>query len=227
MAGILERFKDIMSANIHAMLDKAEDPEKMIDQYLRNFESDLGTVKAETAAVIAEEKSAQRRLTACEQEIKTMDEYAKKALLAKNEDDARAFLQKPEHLKKELVSYEQSYKLSKANAEKMRLMHDKLNSEIEDLRARRGEIKAKMKVAKAKQQISSTASKIGIGNSASMFEAMNEKAQRLIDEADALAELNTPKEDTIDALTLKYSETTETSPEVEDDLARLKKEMGL
>ncbi len=60
-----------------------------------------------------------------------------------------------------------------------------------------------------------------------MFEAMNEKAQRLIDEADALAELNTPKEDTIDALTLKYSETTETSPEVEDDLARLKKEMGL
>ncbi len=83
MAGILERFKDIMSANIHAMLDKAEDPEKMIDQYLRNFESDLGTVKAETAAVIAEEKSAQRRLTACEQEIKTMDEYAKKALLAR------------------------------------------------------------------------------------------------------------------------------------------------
>ncbi|MDD4029160.1 MAG: PspA/IM30 family protein [Caldisericia bacterium] len=227
MAGIIERFKDIMAANIHALLDKAEDPEKMIDQYLRNFERDLGTVKAETAAVIAEEKSAQRRLAECEEEIKTMDSYAKKALLASNEEDARAFLKKKDYLKNELSAYQQSYQIAKTNAEKMRLMHDKLNAEIEDLNARRGEIKAKMKVAKAKQQVSTMTSKIGIGNSASIFEAMNEKAQRLIDEADAMAELNTPKEDTIDALTLKYSESNETNPVVEDDLERLKKELGL
>ena len=49
--GILTRFKDIMSANINALLDKCEDPEKMIDQYMRNLESDLGKVKAETASV--------------------------------------------------------------------------------------------------------------------------------------------------------------------------------
>ena len=48
--GILTRFKDIMSANINALLDKCEDPEKMIDQYMRNLESDLGKVKAETAS---------------------------------------------------------------------------------------------------------------------------------------------------------------------------------
>ena len=41
MAGILNRFKDIMSSNINALLDKVEDPNKMIDQYLRNLESDL------------------------------------------------------------------------------------------------------------------------------------------------------------------------------------------
>ena len=44
MAGIIKRFSDIMSANLNALLDKAEDPEKMIDQYLRNLESDLGKV---------------------------------------------------------------------------------------------------------------------------------------------------------------------------------------
>ena len=43
--GIISRFKDIMSANINALLDKMEDPEKMVDQYLRNLESDLGKVK--------------------------------------------------------------------------------------------------------------------------------------------------------------------------------------
>ena len=62
MAGIITRFKDIMSSNINALLDKAEDPSKMIDQYLRNLESDLGKVKAETASVMAEEKRAKRQL---------------------------------------------------------------------------------------------------------------------------------------------------------------------
>lgn len=46
---ILSRFKDIMASNINALLDKAENPEKMIDQYMRNLQSDLGKVKAETA----------------------------------------------------------------------------------------------------------------------------------------------------------------------------------
>ena len=55
--GILQRFKDIMAANINALLDKAEDPEKMIDQTMRNLTKDLGEVKKETAAVMADERS--------------------------------------------------------------------------------------------------------------------------------------------------------------------------
>ena len=43
---MLQRFKDIMSSNINALLDKAEDPEKMIDQMIRNLQSDLGKVKS-------------------------------------------------------------------------------------------------------------------------------------------------------------------------------------
>ena len=62
MANILKRFTDIMSANINALLDKAEDPAKMVDQYIRDIESDLGNVKAETAAVMAAEKKAKRDL---------------------------------------------------------------------------------------------------------------------------------------------------------------------
>jgi Kef-type K+ transport system membrane component KefB len=48
---ILTRFKDIMASNINALLDKAEDPEKMIDQCLRNLNTDLGKVKS-VAAII-------------------------------------------------------------------------------------------------------------------------------------------------------------------------------
>lgn len=60
--GILTRFKDIMASNVNALFDKCEDPEKMVDQYLRNLENDLASVKAETASVMADEKSAKRKL---------------------------------------------------------------------------------------------------------------------------------------------------------------------
>ena len=51
--GIIQRFKDIMSANINALLDKAEDPVKMVDQYLRNLDEDLAKVKSETPALLS------------------------------------------------------------------------------------------------------------------------------------------------------------------------------
>ena len=59
---MLQRFKDIMSSNINALLDKAEDPEKMIDQMIRNIQSDLGKIKSETATVMAEEARITREV---------------------------------------------------------------------------------------------------------------------------------------------------------------------
>ena len=78
--GILSRFKDIMAANINALLDKAEDPEKMIDQCLRNLTSDLVEVKKETATVMAQEAQAKRELDQCQEQINKMQSYAIKAV---------------------------------------------------------------------------------------------------------------------------------------------------
>ena len=80
--GILSRFKDIMASNINALLDKAEDPEKMIDQTMRNLTADLGKVKEETAAVMADEQRCKRELDECNKEIAEMQAYAEKAVLA-------------------------------------------------------------------------------------------------------------------------------------------------
>ena len=101
MMGILTRFKDIMSSNINALLDRAEDPEKMIDQYLRNLNSDLGKVKSETASIMAEEQRVKRSLDECKSDIDKMQNYAIKALEAGNDDDARKFLEKKASLSNE------------------------------------------------------------------------------------------------------------------------------
>ena len=228
MAGILERFKTIMSSNINALLDKMEDPEKMIDQYLRDMEKDLGSVKAETVAVMAQESAAKRKVAECEDEIKKMESYAKKALQAGNEADARMFLEKKESIRIKLESLEKEKMIAVENSLKMREMHDKLTSDIQKLNAKRNEIKAKIKMAKSAQKINSMTSSTGISGKMDSFNSIEEKVDRMLDEANASIELNSPKKDEVDDLMKKYdSGESESSSAVDEELERLKKEMGL
>ena len=91
---ILKRFTDIMSAKMNALLDKWVDARKMEDQCLRNLNEDLGKVWAKTEAVRAEEIRSKRELAECTQEVNKLLTYAKRAVEAGNDDDARLFLSK-------------------------------------------------------------------------------------------------------------------------------------
>lgn len=225
--GILTRFKDIMSANINALLDKAEDPEKMIDQYLRNMEEDFSSVKSETAAIMAEEKSAKRKLDDCNADIEKMVEYAKKAIAAGNEGEAKQFLTRKGELAEKQVVLQKQYDLAKGNADKMKEMHDKLADDISALKSKRDMLKAKVKVAETQKKISSMGAGISsAGDNMAAFDRMEDKVNRMMDEADAMAELNSGKADSIDELAKKYA-SEETSSAVDDELAALKAQMGM
>ena len=230
MAGILSRFKDIMSSNINALLDKVEDPMKMIDQYLRNLESDLGKVKAETAAVMAEETKSKRELDECIDSINKMQTYAEKALLSGNEADARTFLSKKGELNNKLISLQQTYDMAKENSTKMREMHDKLIKDISQLNTRRDELKAKMADANTQEKLNKVGSSVNgaIGNM-SKFDEMEAKINKKLDTANAMAELNnSQKEENIEDLIAKYdNETKNTSSEIDDELSELKSKLGL
>lgn len=229
MAGIITRFKDIMSSNINALLDKAEDPSKMIDQYLRNLENDLGKVKAETASVMAEERRIKRELNECNEQINKMQNYAEKALLAGNESDAKLFLEKKTQLSKNKESLQQSYDIAEDNAVKMRSMHDKIVKDIGELNARRDQLKAKLAIAKTQERLNQIgASANGVEGNLSAFDKMEDKINRKLDEANAMAELNsTKKENNIEELMSKYDDNKETNSEVDDELENLKKKLGL
>jgi phage shock protein A len=223
--GILSRFKDIMASNINALLDKCEDPEKMIDQYIRNAESDLGKVKSETAAVMAEETRAKRVLDECNADIEKMQSYAVKAVEAGNDEDARQFLTKKKQLEEKKVSLQQAYDLAAGNAAKMRQMHDKLVSDINELNAKRDALKAKLAVAKTQEKMNKLTSKISsAGSSVSDFENLEAKIDKRLDQANAMAELNNTG-DSVDTLAAKY-DTKTAAPDVEDELAALKASLG-
>lgn len=225
MAGIIKRFSDIMSANLNALLDKAEDPEKMIDQYLRNLESDLGKVKAETASVMAEETKCKRELDECNSDIEKMQRYAEKAIVAGNDNDARQFLEKKQQLVSKQTALQQAYDLAHGNAVKMKEMHDKLVSDMGELQSRRDAIRAKVAVAKTQERLNKVGSSVaGVSNNLSAFDRMEEKANRMLDEANAMSELNTTKDDVAD-LAAKYDEDSSNTG-VDDELAALKARLG-
>lgn len=230
MAGILKRFKDIMSANINALLDRAEDPEKMIDQYLRDMENDLQKVKEETASVMAEATRAKRVLDEQDAEIAKMQKYAEKAVLAGNDGDAKVFLEKKLKLTNDRAALAAVAESAQANADKMRAMHDKLTKDIAELNERKAGIKAKVQAAKAQEkmnQLSEKVGKINITDGMSAFDKMEEKANKRLDKANARAELNSGSEATETASSLAAKYDTESSSEVDDELAALKAQMGL
>lgn len=226
--GVITRFKDIMAANFNALLDRCEDPEKMIDQYLRNLEQDFAKVKAETATIMAEEKSAKRKLDECDSEIDKMAEYAKKAVAAGNDNEARQFLTKKAELTQKKEVLVKDYEMACGNSAKMRQMHDKLESDISSLKSRRDMLKAKAKVAETQKKMNQMGSSLeSAGSNLAAFDRMEEKVNKMLDEADAMNELNAkPESEDIDALTRKYDADGHSSS-VDDELATLKAEMGM
>ena len=225
--GMLDRFADIIKANVNDLLDRAEDPAKMVDQYLRDLAESLAEVKEETAGVMAEEARTARMVSENNKEVEKYNGLARRALQAGNEGDARTFLAKKQQLEAQGESLAAAAEAARDNAEKMRAMHDKLVNDIETLRGRREAIKAKIAVAKTQDQVNKVSS---AGDSAaaamSAFDRMEAKADEMLDRSNAMAELNADPTDPAADLERKYAEAGSTAA-VDEELAKLKEEMGL
>ena len=188
--GILDRFSTIVKANINALLDKAEDPAKMIDQYLAEMRESLAEVKRETAGVMAEESRTRAKVEANQAEMEKYAGLAKKALQAGNEGDAKVFIAKKQQLELSGQGLVEAYEVARSNAQKMRQMHDKLVGDIEELERRREAIKAKVAVAKTQGKLNQMGAASDKAEDAmSAFQRMEEKADRMLERETAMAEL--------------------------------------
>ena len=221
---ILKRFGDIMRANINALLDKAEDPAKMVDQMLLDLNEDLASVKKETASVMAAATNARQQVNDCKADIAKYEAAAKAAVKAGNDDDARKLLATKQQYESTLTSLETAATVAEDNAAKMRQMHDKLVNDINSLQARRAAVHAKVSVANAQQHVNEATEKTAkASRGTAAFERMEEKADRMLNEANATAELNTQASN--EDIANKYLAVGSAS--VDDELARLKAEVGV
>jgi phage shock protein A len=209
-----------MRANINALLDKCEDPAKMTDQYLIDLKESLIEVKQETAGVMAVEKQCSRQYDENEEEIKKFRDLAKKAVDAGNDGDGKVFIKKYMELEGKRPAHENNKKVAFENASQIRDMHDKLVEDIQTLEGRKAQIKSTVTVAKTTERLNKLGDPLSRASSVGdKFIDMQEKAKRMLDEAQAKSELNAPVVSKADSLAKKYG-TSDT--DIEAELNRLK-----
>lgn len=135
---IFSRLSDIINSNISALLDKAENPEKMIRMVIQEMEETLVEVRSGTAKVIAEKKTLMRRAEQLKKQANDWEAKAELALSKGRDDLAKAALMEKSNLNS-------SVEITEKDLEKLDLTLDKLSSEIEQLQAKLNDARARQK----------------------------------------------------------------------------------
>lgn len=196
--GILSRFRDVMTSNVHALLERTDDPEKAIERYMRSMQQDLGQVKAESASVQAHERRARRALDESQAEMDKLHRYAERAVMDGNEQQARKFLERKSDQARKHQALKAAYDQAAAASTGIDRMQDKLTADLSRLKERRTQLKNKM--AETRQQQRLNAMNTGGEGAGSVFGELEEKVNQAYDEAMALAELRGEHKDDLDEL---------------------------
>ncbi|MDT8322980.1 MAG: PspA/IM30 family protein [Bacteroidota bacterium] len=188
MAGIFSRITDIFKANINDILDKAEDPEKMIKQMVIEMEEAVNKATTAVGAAIANEKQLERQHADKAKLVTQWQQRAIKAVNAGRDDLARQALEKKNMFEKAATDLEAPLAEAKKTALTMRSQLEQLKAKLDEARVREGTLIARHQAAKAKKQISSSLAGIGDGAFAN-FDKYEQKVLKTESEAEAMAEL--------------------------------------
>ncbi len=188
MAGIFGRISDIIKANVNDLIDRAEDPEKMIKQMVIEMEEAVNKATTAVGSAIANEKHLERQYTEKKKLAAEWQERAVKAVNAGRDDLARQALEKKNMFDKAGTDVEGPLAEAKKTSTIMRQQLDQLKGKLDEARVRQGTLIARHQAAKAKKQISQSLAGIGDGAFAN-FDKYEQKVLKVESEAEAFAEL--------------------------------------
>lgn len=216
---LFKRFRDLTMSNINALIDKAEDPIKMTDQYIRDMQKDLEDAEKAVAAQIAIEKKFKALYEEQEALVKKREEQAHTAAKAQNIDLARRALEEKKNAEAKLLEYKTSYDQNKASADNLRSKLDEMRKQLTEMKNKRETLVARYNAAKAQTEINKAMSGFGSDTATSGMKRMEEKMLQAEAQAEASNEMSS-KEKSLD----EEFENMGKDKEVEDELAALLKQ---
>ncbi len=216
---LLDRVGTLVRANLNDLMDRAEDPEKMIKQILIDMHNQLIQVKTGVAAAMADEQKLQQRYLENQQQA---DEWQRKAELAvtKGADDlAREALARHNTYQATADGFKAQYEEQKKQVEILKTSLDQLQRKIDEAEAKKDLLIARARRADAETKIHDTLAGIDKVDHMSDFGRLEDKVAEKEARAKASIELDH------DSLEDKFA-ALETDNKVDDQLAALKAKMG-
>lgn len=216
---IFSRIRDLLSANVNAMLDNAEDPERMADEYLRQLNNELYEAKTNVASAMADATRLNAREAQYQAEADSWNNKAEAALRAGDEELAKAALSRKVQSAKLATEYKTQSDAQDQQVEQLQQALIQLETRISETRAKRDLIVAKKNRAQTQEAIQRAARGVSQASAIDKLDRLEEKVDDRLAKAEAMSQLET------DTLENKFKNL-ERDSEVDSELAELKRKLG-
>ncbi|MEM9255427.1 MAG: phage shock protein PspA [Pseudomonadota bacterium] len=219
--GIFSRMTDIINSNINAMLDQAEEPEKMVRLIIQEMEDTLVEVRSSSARVLADRKAAARRLEQVQTEAQSWEEKARLAIAKQREDLARAALQEKRAIEEEIVVVEAELVATDEHISQLNDEVSQLQQKLDDARAKQKALMMRSKTVESRIKVKRQIQREALDTAFSRFEHFERRMDTLESQLEAMdmgREVSPDLAAQISAL--------EDDEVINDELARLKSEMS-
>ena len=218
---IFSRLSDLLKANINDLIDRAEDPEKMVKQIIIDMEEQLQNAVQGLGSVMASERQMRKQLEEAQTQSKLWENRAKSALKSSNEELAKQAIDTKLKADESVNQYQKMHTDISSQLSILREQVEILKKKLNEARTRQTMLVARDTVADARKEVSSA---IGDLDSSGAFAKMD-KMERKIAEKEAQADaayeisgLNAEQNDPFANMDKQKA--------AEDEMARLKKELS-
>jgi len=218
---IFSRLADLLKANINDLIDKAEDPEKMVKQIIIDMEEQLQNAVQGLGSVMASERQMRKQLEEAQAQSKLWEDRAKSALRSSNEELAKQAIDNKLKADESVKQYQKMHTDISSQLNILREQVEILKEKLNEARTRQSMLMARDTVADARKEVSSA---IGDLDSSGAFAKMD-KMERKIAEKEAQADA----EYEISGLNAEQNDpfaNIEKEKAAEDEMARLKEELS-
>jgi phage shock protein A len=239
--GIFDRMGKVISSNVNALLDKAEDPKKSLDLIVEEMKDQLRAAKKEMVDGVAAEKVLRKKVDELDADVERWEKRAELALKAEDEKLAREALVQKKRVVAERDRAEALRAEQRAAVLNMKSEMERMEQKQQELESRKGTLAAQLKQAKAGGGAEGLGAKGNTGGAFAEFRRMEDKIEGHVAEAAAAREIDDALRDgqmSRDELEAKFavlerggtSRDAEERPggkEVDDELAALKKKVRI
>ena len=183
--GIFSRFTDIVNSNINALLDKAEDPEKMVRLIIQEMEDTLVEVRSASAKTLANKKEIVSQINKYESDVAEWQGKAELALSKDREDLARAALQEKKKSAEAVESLSKELSVVDEQISKLQDEIGQLQDKLADAKTRQKAIIMRQKTASSRLDVKRTLDSTKVDNAMGRFEQYERKIDDLESQVDA------------------------------------------